>query len=187
MGNFCGKPATSAAISATAGAVKEVEKQLAGYKLKSKFVGQEEVDTLIAAAKEELHKQRNRVFESIYTTSSLIGHGAFAKVMTCSRISDGKKFAVKIVQKNGKSEAKLEEQLQGIYKEIAIMRVLGSHPNVVDLVEVFEDSSSFKLVMELCSGGELFDQIISKVGASMVHSVQPFTLLCIWSVIEFIA
>ena len=53
--------------------------------------------------------------------------------------------------------------LSGIVKEIAIMRVLQDHPNTVKLYEVFEDTESYHLIMELCSGGELFDQIIAKV------------------------
>jgi serine/threonine protein kinase len=42
------------------------------------------------------------------------------------------------------------------------MRMLQEHPNVVRLVEVFEDHLHFMLVLEHCSGGELFDQIIDK-------------------------
>jgi serine/threonine protein kinase len=50
-----------------------------------------------------------------------------------------------------------------VIKEIAIMRMLQEHPNVAKLIDVFEDPGHFMLVLELCSGGELFDQIISKV------------------------
>lgn len=52
----------------------------------------------------------------------------------------------------------------GILKEIAIMRLLQDHPNTIKLYEVYEDKESYHLILELCSGGELFDQIIAKVG-----------------------
>jgi serine/threonine protein kinase len=52
--------------------------------------------------------------------------------------------------------------LAGIIKEIAIMRMLQDHPHVIKLQDVFEDDTHFYLVMDLCSGGELFDQIINK-------------------------
>jgi calcium/calmodulin-dependent protein kinase I len=36
------------------------------------------------------------------------------------------------------------------------------HPNIVKLFDVFEDLNSYSLVMELMTGGELFDTIIEK-------------------------
>jgi calcium-dependent protein kinase len=36
------------------------------------------------------------------------------------------------------------------------------HPNVLKLFEFFEDTRYVYLVMELCTGGELFDKIIEK-------------------------
>merc|ERR1719387_2761101 len=43
--------------------------------------------------------------------------------------------------------------------EIALMKIM-DHPNIIKLYETFEDHRNIYLVMELCSGGELFDRII---------------------------
>merc|ERR1719262_1755611 len=43
--------------------------------------------------------------------------------------------------------------------EIGIMKLM-DHPNIIKLYENFEDQKNIYLVMELCSGGELFDKII---------------------------
>ena len=53
------------------------------------------------------------------------------------------------------------------------MRLLAGHPNVVQLHEVYEDRDSWVLVMEMCSGGELFDRIINKVRAAAGGQLSP--------------
>lgn len=118
-----------------------------------------EIDAALAASREELGKSASHNFNDSYKVSKLIGHGAFAKVMTCAHKDTKEKFAAKVVQKNLEDPVK---QREGIIKEIAIMRMLSGHPNTVKLIEVFEDKENYHLVMELCSGGELFDQIIAK-------------------------
>ncbi len=39
---------------------------------------------------------------------------------------------------------------------------MGKHPNIVELVDVFETPREVQLVMELCTGGELFERLASK-------------------------
>ncbi|ESW05525.1 hypothetical protein PHAVU_011G186900 [Phaseolus vulgaris] len=50
--------------------------------------------------------------------------------------------------------------------EILVMRRIvenvSPHPNVIDLYDVYEDSNGVHLVLELCSGGELFDRIVAQ-------------------------
>lgn len=50
--------------------------------------------------------------------------------------------------------------------EILVMRKIvenvSPHPNVIDLYDVYEDQSGVHLVLELCSGGELFDRIVAQ-------------------------
>ena len=50
---------------------------------------------------------------------------------------------------------------ESLYGEISVLRRL-IHPNIVQLVETFEDKSTVYLVMELVTGGELFDRIVEK-------------------------
>lgn len=49
-----------------------------------------------------------------------------------------------------------------VRQELAIMDHLSGHPNVVTLMHAFEDERSVHIVMELCTGGELFDRIVSR-------------------------
>ena len=51
------------------------------------------------------------------------------------------------------------EDVRSIKLEIEIMTRLSGHPNVVDLKAAYEDENYVHLVMELCAGGELFNQL----------------------------
>jgi calcium-dependent protein kinase len=51
------------------------------------------------------------------------------------------------------------ENVWSVKLEIEIMTSLSGHPNVVALKAVFEEEEYVHLVMELCVGGELFDQL----------------------------
>ena len=42
------------------------------------------------------------------------------------------------------------------------MQHLPQHPNIIALKDVFEDHEAVHLVMELCEGGEFFDQILKR-------------------------
>lgn len=50
-----------------------------------------------------------------------------------------------------------------IWEEIAVMRKL-AHPNVVALVETFEDEQRVYMVLQLDRGGSLFDRIVAEEG-----------------------
>ena len=47
-------------------------------------------------------------------------------------------------------------------EEIKILRQVGNHPNVVSMVDYFEDEHEFYLVMEECTGGDLFSEIVKR-------------------------
>ena len=54
-----------------------------------------------------------------------------------------------------------EEDRIGLLNEIDILKQV-DHPNIVKLIYVYEDSQTFSLVLELMTGGELFETILEK-------------------------
>ncbi|KAK4600079.1 hypothetical protein RGQ29_009944 [Quercus rubra] len=47
-------------------------------------------------------------------------------------------------------------------REILILQHVTGQPNIVEFKGAYEDKQNLHLVMELCTGGELFDRIINK-------------------------
>mmetsp|Transcript_41600 Transcript_41600/g.75428 ORF Transcript_41600/g.75428 Transcript_41600/m.75428 type:complete len:511 (-) Transcript_41600:78-1610(-) len=83
-----------------------------------------------------------------------LGEGAFAYVVKATVKKTGLVRAVKV---NSKAHLK---DIAKFKQEIDLMKSL-DHPNILNLFEAFEDKRNIYLVMELCTGGELFDKIIS--------------------------
>lgn len=46
--------------------------------------------------------------------------------------------------------------------EITALRRVKQHPNIVELIDVFETTREGHLVLELCTGGELFERLAEK-------------------------
>jgi len=85
-----------------------------------------------------------------------LGKGHFAVVKKCRDTVTGRLCAVKIIDKKElvKSTASVVKQ------EIEILRAVGAHPNIVQLLDHWEDATKHYLVLELCEGGDLFSQIV---------------------------
>eukprot|EP00698_Gefionella_okellyi_P017356 TRINITY_DN505_c0_g1_i3.p1 TRINITY_DN505_c0_g1~~TRINITY_DN505_c0_g1_i3.p1 ORF type:complete len:578 (-),score=120.79 TRINITY_DN505_c0_g1_i3:256-1989(-) len=98
--------------------------------------------------------------EAYYDIQKVLGTGNFASVNLAIKKSTGDRFAVKIIDKK---KFFLEPNLrpEQLKDEVAILSSL-KHPNIVQIVEVFETDEKMYLVMELVTGGELFDSIIEK-------------------------
>mmetsp|Transcript_32416 Transcript_32416/g.51679 ORF Transcript_32416/g.51679 Transcript_32416/m.51679 type:complete len:504 (+) Transcript_32416:59-1570(+) len=82
-----------------------------------------------------------------------LGEGSYGSVSKCTNKSTGVSRAVKSI-----SKAQMKN-LERFKAEIAIMKIM-DHPNIIKLYESFEDNRCIYLVMELSTGGELFDRII---------------------------
>jgi len=82
-----------------------------------------------------------------------LGEGSYGSVFKAAHKSTKNIRAVKSISK---AQMKNMDRLKA---EIGIMKLM-DHPNIIKLFENFEDQKNIYLVMELCSGGELFDKII---------------------------
>lgn len=91
-----------------------------------------------------------------YELGRTLGSGSFSKVKL-GIDEQGNQYAVKIIDKEQLIREKMEEQLK---REISIMRML-HHPNIVKLYDVLQTQNNIYLVLELVTGGELFDRIVS--------------------------
>ncbi|KAJ3391187.1 hypothetical protein HDU84_006401 [Entophlyctis sp. JEL0112] len=90
-------------------------------------------------------------FEALYTTTKRLGQGSFASVYLAVRKSDQQEFAVKIIDKASISEFELRSEISILIKI--------QHPNLIGLEDYFETPLKVYLVMQLATGGELFDLI----------------------------
>lgn len=100
----------------------------------------------------------DNIFEK-YRFGKELGRGEFGITHQCFEIETGETFACKTISK---SKLRSEINVEDVRREVAIMRILPKHPNIVTFKEAFEDNEAVYFVMELCEGGELFDRIVSK-------------------------
>ncbi|KAH6813467.1 phosphoenolpyruvate carboxylase-related kinase 2 [Perilla frutescens var. frutescens] len=92
---------------------------------------------------------RKKKIDQEYELDRTLGKGKFGSVVLCRSKATGEEFACKTLRKG--------EEI--VHREVEIMQHLSGHPGVVTLKAVYEDAEFFYLVMELCSGGRLLDQM----------------------------
>ncbi|CAI0435493.1 unnamed protein product [Linum tenue] len=96
---------------------------------------------------------------TLYDIGRELGRGQFGITYLCTEKSTGRNFACKSI-----SRRKLvnKKDIDDVRREILILQHLTGQPNIVEFKGAYEDRQDVHLVMELCSGGELFDRIIAK-------------------------
>jgi calcium/calmodulin-dependent protein kinase I len=92
-----------------------------------------------------------------YDIKEKLGTGSFATVKRAVRRSDGTEFAIKIIKKDKLNS----EEIAVVHDEVEIMHKI-QHNNCVQLYEMFETKTKLYMVIELLTGGELFDRIVAK-------------------------
>ena len=91
-----------------------------------------------------------------YQLLHTLGQGEFAKVKLCTKKVNNKseKYAVKLFKRD-----KIQLNRKRVKREINIMKEL-KHQHLVRLIDIVKDPKHVGLVMDYCSGGELFEYIL---------------------------
>lgn len=102
------------------------------------------------------HKEGRRTLNDDYEVENkVLGKGWNGSVLQASCRATGRKYALKRLRLKGRSRRALQQEVE-IYLSV-------DHPNIAKLVDVYETSSETALVMEHCSGGELYGRLAQRV------------------------
>ncbi|CEJ87629.1 hypothetical protein VHEMI04469 [[Torrubiella] hemipterigena] len=112
-----------------------------------------------------------------YQTLSPLNHGSFGMVFLAQDLMTNQPVAIKCLTK--KSDGADDEQEFAVddhSEEFALHRSLGTHENIVNLLNSFETESHFYLVMEFCGQGDLYEAIRNGHGPLQTEHVRQFML-----------
>ncbi|EMS64675.1 Calcium-dependent protein kinase 29 [Triticum urartu] len=96
---------------------------------------------------------------ALYNLERKLGSGQFGTTYLCTERATGLKYACKSVSKR---KLVRRADVEDMRREVTILQHLSGQPNIAEFRGAFEDAESVHLVMEFCSGGELFDRITAK-------------------------
>nr|XP_020820005.1 LOW QUALITY PROTEIN: serine/threonine-protein kinase DCLK3 [Phascolarctos cinereus] len=137
-----------------------------------KMAAEEPKPGRVAGKKPRLADTNRSDVEAHYQVGKVIGDGNFAVVKECRHLHSQRDYAMKIIDKS-----KLKGKEDIVDSEIFIIRSL-SHPNIVELHEVYETATEIYLILEYVRGGDLFDAIVENVKFSEHEAACMITDLC---------
>ncbi|KAB5565659.1 hypothetical protein PHYPO_G00244100 [Pangasianodon hypophthalmus] len=103
--------------------------------------------------------------EDFYEIGEELGSGQFAIVKRCKEKSTGVEYAAKFIKKRQSRASRRGVRREEIEREVNILQQL-QHPNIISLHDVYENRTDVVLILELVSGGELFDFLAQKESLS---------------------
>lgn len=118
-------------------------------------------DTSRSSSSSSRSLQKNRSYLHLtkrvgkYLVGRTIGEGTYAKVKYAQHSETGKAYALKVLSKEFLIQRGMVDQVK---KEISILKKV-KHPYIVNLHEIMSSKDKIFLVMELVTGGDLFDTI----------------------------
>jgi serine/threonine protein kinase len=110
-----------------------------------------------------------------YETVSPLNHGSFGMVFMAKDLRTDQMVAIKcLTKKSASDEANLELAIDEKSEERALHSYLGSHPNIVNLLDAFETDAHTYIVLEFCERGDLYEAIRMGHGPLETEHVRRF-------------
>eukprot|EP00210_Caulerpa_lentillifera_P006070 g5799.t2 len=95
----------------------------------------------------------------VYEVGKVLGRGQFGT----TRVAIDKETRVRYACKSiSKRKIVNRDDIEDVRREIEILNYLNGHENVCEFRGAFEDRHNIHIVLELCTGGELFDRIVQR-------------------------
>lgn len=96
----------------------------------------------------------NNQYELIEKEDTILGQGAYATVRLAIRKRDNKRFAVKVIDKNNKSNTR-----EKCFNEMRQLQRCKGAKNILTMHEFYEDVEKYYIVTEFMAGGNLHDRL----------------------------
>jgi calcium-dependent protein kinase len=113
-------------------------------------------------------------FDSKYIRGTPLGQpGTYGRTFRCVERATNKEYAVKIISKEHRSV----REMNAFRAEVTALLKMRRDRYIIQLIDVMEDRVQLYIVMELASGGELFDRIREKTHYSEKSAVHVISQL----------
>jgi serine/threonine protein kinase len=97
---------------------------------------------------------------SMYELGPVLGTGNFATVRRGTHRKTGAQVAIKIIEKK-RFSMQTDFSFSSLQSEVEILRRM-NHGHIIRVFDVFDTDKAFTMVLELVSGGDLFDYIVGR-------------------------
>jgi len=100
-----------------------------------------------------------------YAMKGKLGKGSFSSVHLGTHKRTGIKRAIKKITKEKTNKEQFRSEIRAL--------ISLDHPHIVKVLEYFEDETDYYVVMELCTGEDLFEWVIEHLNTSPTGAVKP--------------
>ncbi|KAG5264612.1 hypothetical protein AALO_G00256110 [Alosa alosa] len=109
--------------------------------------------------------------EDLYEIGEVLGSGHFGQVREVRERASGARWAGKFLKIRRGAGSRLGMERKSVEREVEVLQAL-QHYNIMALRDVFESRAEIVLIVELISGGELFDFIAEKESLTETEAIE---------------